>query len=153
MVEFQHRARMYWIPATFWTFVLQQTFIPRNKFARNIAIYVTSVRTFLSIAILILGSIYTCNHIYCNSRNNVCKSIILVDGVWSGWVSWSDCDVTCGSGTQSRGRSCDNPAPANGGDVCSGSAVETTQCTLDICPGNAPSLHWLTVLHAYTLNS
>ena len=98
----------------------------------------TSVRTFLSIAILILRSIHTCNHIYCNSRNNVCKSIILVDGAWSGWASWSDCDVTCDSGTQSRGRSCDNPAPANGGDVCSGSAVETTQCTLDTCPGNAP---------------
>eukprot|EP00058_Branchiostoma_floridae_P016888 XP_002602376.1 hypothetical protein BRAFLDRAFT_97997 [Branchiostoma floridae] len=40
-----------------------------------------------------------------------------VDGGWSDWVN-DACSVTCGGGTLTRSRSCDSPAPANGGDEC-----------------------------------
>jgi len=46
------------------------------------------------------------------------------------------CDATCGSGTKSRVRLCDNPAPTNGGDMCTGASSETSQCDLIPCPGN-----------------
>jgi len=70
---------------------------------------------------------------YCVPETNiVCFE---VDGAWSRWDNWGPCDVTCGSGTKSRARFCDNPAPINGGDMCVGTSTETSQCTLSPCPG------------------
>ncbi|XP_019637289.1 PREDICTED: uncharacterized protein LOC109479741 [Branchiostoma belcheri] len=51
-----------------------------------------------------------------------------VSGNWSQWTSWSSCDVTCGFGNQSRGRSCDNPPPQHGGANCTGSSAEVRTC-------------------------
>jgi len=58
-----------------------------------------------------------------------------VDGGWSVWASWSECDVICGIGSRSRPRTCDNPPPANGGDDCVGSDHSTDVCVLNTCPG------------------
>ena len=60
----------------------------------------------------------------------------LVDGQWSDWSSWSNCDVTCDKGIQTRTRTCTNPAPANGGLDCIGPATETKHCQKDLCPGS-----------------
>jgi hypothetical protein len=59
-----------------------------------------------------------------------------VDGQWSAWSAWGSCSVNaCGqSGTQSRTRTCTNPAPANGGANCVGSASDTQACSTAACP-------------------
>ncbi|WAR08197.1 HMCN1-like protein [Mya arenaria] len=57
-----------------------------------------------------------------------------VDGAWSFWSSWGQCDVTCGNGTRSRVRTCDNPAPAHGGNVCPGDRDQTITCIVNQCP-------------------
>ncbi|XP_078603946.1 uncharacterized protein LOC144877774 [Branchiostoma floridae x Branchiostoma japonicum] len=62
-----------------------------------------------------------------------------IDGGWSDWSPWSDCSVTCGVGTQTRDRSCTNPAPAYGGAVCDGDAEETQECDLGL---SCPECHW-----------
>ena len=59
-----------------------------------------------------------------------------VDGVWTDWGHWNQCDVSCGSGTSTRTRSCTNPPPAHGGDDCHGPSQETSKCMLAHCPGN-----------------
>ncbi len=64
----------------------------------------------------------SCN---CNAgrswNGNACQDDALpIDG------GWSACSVSCGGGT----RSCDNPAPANGGAACTGS----TDCNTQACP-------------------
>uniref|UniRef100_A0A3Q2PII5 Complement C8 alpha chain n=1 Tax=Fundulus heteroclitus TaxID=8078 RepID=A0A3Q2PII5_FUNHE len=46
------------------------------------------------------------------------------DGSWSCWGSWS----SCSSGTKSRTRVCNNPAPDMGGAACLGSATQTHRC-------------------------
>ena len=64
--------------------------------------------------------------------------VCAVDGNWGSWTSWSDCSVTCEAiGTQTRTRTCDNPAPANNGLDCDGNDMETNNCDMAAvgCPG------------------
>lgn len=56
-----------------------------------------------------------------------------IDGGFSAWSAWSTCTVTCGGGTQSRTRTCDNPTPAYGGSTCSGSTSESQACNTQSC--------------------
>ena len=56
-----------------------------------------------------------------------------VNGGWSALGEWSACSVTCGGGTLSRSKICNNPAPANGGADCSGEASETQACNAQAC--------------------
>ncbi|XP_052814164.1 uncharacterized protein LOC128241260 [Mya arenaria] len=63
-----------------------------------------------------------------------CGLCSLVDGNWADWSTWSQCDVTCESGTQLRTRTCTNPAPNNGGLDCVGSANQTKVCVKELCP-------------------
>ncbi|XP_013396343.1 A disintegrin and metalloproteinase with thrombospondin motifs adt-1-like [Lingula anatina] len=51
----------------------------------------------------------------CNTEN--CPAA-KVDGNWGDWSAWSDCSVQCGKGERSRVKSCDSPAPSNGGSWC-----------------------------------
>lgn len=58
------------------------------------------------------------------------------DGAWSSWQHWSQCSLTCGGGIQARRRSCDFPAPQNGGKMCPGVCSETKVCNAVPCtPG------------------
>lgn len=50
-----------------------------------------------------------------------------VDGQWGVW-SESPCSVSCGTGNITRTRYCNNPAPSNGGNECSGMNTEVIQC-------------------------
>ena len=58
-----------------------------------------------------------------------------VNGGWSDYGAWSDCSADCGGGTQTRTRTCTNPAPAYGGADCFGEATETQNCSEMECPG------------------
>ncbi|EHH26394.1 Semaphorin-F [Macaca mulatta] len=57
-----------------------------------------------------------------------------VDGVWSCWSPWTKCSATCGGGHYMRTRSCSNPAPAYGGDICLGLHTEEALCNTQPCP-------------------
>lgn len=61
-------------------------------------------------------------------------TIAIVNGNWALWGSWTSCSVTCGSGTQSRTRTCTDPAPANGGSTCSGNSTASQACNTQNCP-------------------
>ncbi|XP_034003029.1 semaphorin-5B isoform X1 [Trematomus bernacchii] len=56
-----------------------------------------------------------------------------VKGAWSCWSSWSQCSVGCGGGHYQRTRSCNNPAPANGGEICLGLHTEEALCNTHTC--------------------
>lgn len=67
--------------------------------------------------------------------NNMIYFVLSVDGGWSCWSSWSKCSATCGGGHYMRTRSCTNPAPAYGGDICLGLHTEEALCNTQPCPG------------------
>ena len=71
-----------------------------------------------------------------------CSLCSILDGRWASWSSWGDCSVSCNNGTWSRKRTCTNPAPANGGDQCTGSSTETSVCHLRSCPIHGGWSHW-----------
>ncbi|XP_056001828.1 coadhesin-like [Ostrea edulis] len=57
-----------------------------------------------------------------------------IHGGWSSWSGYGSCTRSCGSGTRSRSRSCTNPAPAHGGNTCSGSSTSSQSCNSHHCP-------------------
>ncbi|XP_078694923.1 uncharacterized protein LOC144923909 isoform X2 [Branchiostoma floridae x Branchiostoma belcheri] len=66
-----------------------------------------------------------------------------VDGGWTDWGPWSACSVTCGVGTETRGRTCTNPAPANGGADCDGLDQDTQDCDTGVlCPVDGGWTDW-----------
>lgn len=83
----------------------------------------------------------------------VLKSFLLtVDGNWGSWGSYGACSVTCASGTKSRSRSCNNPAPAGGGSNCVGSSTSSATCTLSACPSKIIRKYFIN-LKWFRLNS
>uniref|UniRef100_K1PWH9 Hemicentin-1 n=1 Tax=Magallana gigas TaxID=29159 RepID=K1PWH9_MAGGI len=65
-----------------------------------------------------------------------------LNGNWALWGSWTSCSVTCGSGTQSRTRTCTDPAPANGGSTCSGNSTASQACNTQNCPKDGNWNSW-----------
>ena len=59
--------------------------------------------------------------------------LISIDGEWSAWSAWSACSVSCGSGTQTRTRTCTNPAPSCGGAECVGDSSQSQSCNTQSC--------------------
>jgi len=57
-----------------------------------------------------------------------------VGGGWGNWTSWSKCDKTCGGGSETRLRQCDNPGPSGGGKPCNGSYSASRACANTECP-------------------
>jgi hypothetical protein len=56
-----------------------------------------------------------------------------IDWWWSGWSGYSACNASCGGGTQTRTRTCNNPTPANGGATCAGAYSESIACNTQSC--------------------
>ena len=63
--------------------------------------------------------------------------LLAVDGQWTSWGSYGSCTVTCGGGSQSRSRSCTNPAPLYGGASCAGSSSSSQACNTHNCPSKS----------------
>ncbi|CAG0902608.1 unnamed protein product, partial [Darwinula stevensoni] len=53
-----------------------------------------------------------------------------VDGGWSEWTKWSPCGPDC---LHFRSRSCTNPPPQHGGNICFGQNLESSNCTGGEC--------------------
>lgn len=69
----------------------------------------------------------------CPKSCNKCPSV--TNGGWSEWGNWGRCSQTCGSGSQTRSRTCTNPPPSNGGSACQGISVHSRPCNTHTCSG------------------
>jgi len=52
---------------------------------------------------------------------------------WTPWLEWTACTSTCGSGTQFRTRSCQNPTVSHFNNSCPGDSRETRACAEFSC--------------------
>ncbi|XP_050389147.1 sushi, von Willebrand factor type A, EGF and pentraxin domain-containing protein 1 isoform X2 [Patella vulgata] len=59
--------------------------------------------------------------------------IVVVDGGWTDYSTWSVCSATCGNGTRYRKRVCNDPSPDNGGLECEGNSTEVEECIQQEC--------------------
>ncbi|XP_061680955.1 hemicentin-1 isoform X2 [Syngnathoides biaculeatus] len=66
-----------------------------------------------------------------------------VEGGWGPWLPWSPCSDTCGKGTQSRIRLCNNPPPAFDGSPCEGADTQTQVCKERPCPVDGKWSSWV----------
>eukprot|EP00493_Phyllostaurus_siculus_P024290 UN24629 len=59
-----------------------------------------------------------------------------VNGGFSNWQRWTECDKECGTGFQHRERNCDSPKPSGSGKDCSELGVysESKACKKKDCP-------------------
>ena len=63
-------------------------------------------------------------------------NVIVVDGGWGVWSTWSQCSSTCTGGEKERIKTCTNPFPLFGGKNCVGAELDRAPCNTDIaCPG------------------
>ncbi|KAK6186938.1 hypothetical protein SNE40_006194 [Patella caerulea] len=75
---------------------------------------------------------YTCT---CpNGYKGTLCDVTIVNGGWGKYTEWSECSTTCGGGTSSRHRLCDNPSPDEDGEPCHGDDTEVKPCNTDKCP-------------------
>jgi len=74
---------------------------------------------------------------------------ILVNGGFSLWSAWTTCSKTCGTGSQSRRRTCSNPVPADGGQNCTGEYEQAKSCKLTSCPGKYVMLSLVSLLKGF----
>ncbi|XP_059922302.1 hemicentin-1-like [Gadus macrocephalus] len=66
-----------------------------------------------------------------------------VAGSWAAWLPWSPCSETCGEGTQSRLRLCNDPPPAFDGPRCAGPDAQTQLCRERPCPVDGKWSSWV----------
>ncbi|KAI8779431.1 hemicentin-1, partial [Biomphalaria glabrata] len=67
---------------------------------------------------------------------------VVVHGEYSPWTEWGACSTSCGKGSKTRRRTCDNPRPENGGRDCIGPSVENTNCVIELCPVHGNWAPW-----------
>jgi len=74
--------------------------------------------------------------VYCKKEYHGlhCQFHKAINGSWSMWGAFGECNRQCGGGTRTRYRSCNEPAPAFGGEPCSGNEAETESCNTAECP-------------------
>ncbi|XP_033733950.1 uncharacterized protein LOC117323058 [Pecten maximus] len=72
-----------------------------------------------------------------------------VHGNWTAWKEWTPCSVSClnpesnTNGVQMRSRSCANPKPEHGGDICLGFDVDIKECfPTNQCPVDGDWSSW-----------
>ncbi|PNI67325.1 HMCN1 isoform 2 [Pan troglodytes] len=65
-----------------------------------------------------------------------------VHGAWSAWQPWGTCSESCGKGTQTRARLCNNPPPAFGGSYCDGAETQMQVCNERHCPIHGKWATW-----------
>ncbi|XP_045165423.2 coadhesin-like [Mercenaria mercenaria] len=83
-----------------------------------------------------------CEGISSQTENCTNPTFCPIDGGWTEWEEWSQCDKSCDLGYQVRLRRCANPPPYYNGKPCDGKDIEPRECNKDPCPVNGNWTNW-----------
>ena len=72
-----------------------------------------------------------------------------IHGNYTSWSNFSSCSKSCGNGTKSRTRSCENPKPQHNGTNCTllGLSIDVKRCNVFPCPINGGYTQWAKFTH------
>ena len=62
-------------------------------------------------------------------------SLLLPAGGWSSWGAWTKCTIISGTAMHERTRHCNNPPRGSRGQCCAGLAIQSANCSIDLCDG------------------
>ncbi|XP_074654760.1 SCO-spondin-like [Tubulanus polymorphus] len=65
-----------------------------------------------------------------------------IDGGYSDWGTWYQCTRTCGGGTRTRIRTCNNPSQSGNGKACVGQYWNVEKCSTHPCQVNGGYSLW-----------
>lgn len=68
-----------------------------------------------------------------SQRCNTDPCTVEVDGGWSNYSEWSDCNKECGGGYRLRDRTCSKPSPSKNGKPCAGPNHDFQNCNEQSC--------------------
>ncbi|XP_053374277.1 coadhesin-like [Mercenaria mercenaria] len=81
---------------------------------------------------------------YCKKTCGLCSTAPVINGNWGAWSRYSACSHSCGTGTMTRYRNCNNPPPSVGGYGCSGISQQTAACNIRPCSVDGAWSGWTT---------
>uniref|UniRef100_A0A7M5UXN5 NIDO domain-containing protein n=1 Tax=Clytia hemisphaerica TaxID=252671 RepID=A0A7M5UXN5_9CNID len=93
---------------------------------------------------------YTKNCLFLNAKcqadGQITATLCPIHGGFTDWTSWAGCNADCGPTntglTETRSRTCTNPAPDYFGNTCVGDLSESSACNADPCPVHGEWGQW-----------
>lgn len=112
------------LPTSYSYMLLDEIFKLRLTLTENLSNFLAAWQIHIMTFILFLGDNVGSNSAHASTQ-----------GVWTQWGSYSKCSKSCGSGLQSRGRTCINPSKPSGHKRCPGPFRQSRPCNQNPCPG------------------
>lgn len=87
--------------------------------------------------------VVNCSHLGSSYETRKCETQPCpIHGNWGAWTPWGACSKSCGKGSRSKSRKCNNPPPQYGGRACRGYHHIKATCHVKACAVHGGWTQW-----------